>query len=162
MLQQLGDHGLHLGHVGFDPPPLVPVRKEGEGHLDAGQRAAQLVAHVEQELVAGAEHLRDPPDHLVEGSGEGAELVPRPARNGDVELAFAQPRDPLVERAQGPQRAAQDQVRQEDDQRHHEVEHPQEVRVRPAHPAAELPIDQIGAAPGSGGDREVVAPAGPL
>ena len=52
-LEQLGDHGVHLGDVGRDPPSGRAVRQERERDLHARERRAQLVAHVEEELVAG-------------------------------------------------------------------------------------------------------------
>ena len=114
-LEDFGDHRFHLDHIGGDAAALVAFGEEGEGDFDAGERRAELVADVEQELVAGTEHVRDAADHLVESVGQGAELVARVARHGDVEMPFAQAGDSFVQRPHGTEGTAQGEVGGGDD-----------------------------------------------
>ncbi len=94
-----------------------PSGSERERHLHARERRAQLVADVEQQLVAGADHLPHAADHPVEGVRQVAELVARPGPDRDVEIAAPERRDAVVERAQGAQGAPQEDVGREDHDR---------------------------------------------
>ena len=94
--QDIADEAFQLGEVAGNLAEggrgLLRVAFSGEVERDAdpGERRAQLVRHVGEQLPLGPHQVPDALGHLVEGDGDVAQLVVAPQIRASGELAGAQ------------------------------------------------------------------------
>jgi len=106
------DCGTHPDRIGSRDGPtsvrrqsrLLPVvRHQLERHLHPRQRRSQLVAHVDQQLIAGHDHLAHPRRHAIERVRQRPEFIARRLRYFDRQIPIAEPRHAVVQVAQRPE-----------------------------------------------------------
>jgi hypothetical protein len=75
LFQDGGDHRFHLRDIGAQGVAHLCIGHKLQLHLQPRQGGAQLVTHVQQQVLLAGQQPRQPPGHGVEGAGQVLEFA---------------------------------------------------------------------------------------